>query len=211
MSGSIRFQSRVQRAAALLGAVALLQGAMPASLVAQHGSAQPAPETRPPRDASQFAFLVGQWDVTVKPKATTLAARIHGVPTLHGTWKAWRAFEGWGIEDELRIVDAAGNPQAYTHFTRVFDATAKRWNVSALDVYRGKFTMSSAAWSGDAMSTTSQGTDAEGKSYTSRVTWSRITSASFRYQQDRSADGGRTWIDGFLVIDGKRTAAVAPR
>lgn len=178
---------------------------------AQHGSAQPVTDTKPPRDASQFAFLIGQWDVTVKPKATTLATRIHGVPKMQGTWKAWRALEGWGIEDELRIVDAAGNPQNYTHFLRVYDGASRRWNVSALDVYRGRFTTSNAEWKGDVMLTSSQGTDPEGKAFSSRVTFSRITPSSFRYQQDRSTDGGRTWVEAFLVIEGKRTAAVAPR
>lgn len=184
---------------------------MPGPAQAQHGNAAPPPDTRAPRDATQFAFLIGQWDVSVKPKATTLATRIHGVPALRGTWKAWRALEGWGIEDELRVVDDAGNPRALTHFVRVFDATTKRWNVSSLDVFRGKFTMSTAAWQGGIMRTESHSVDADGTPFLSRVIWSQITPTSFRYQQDRSTDGGRTWTEAFLVIDGKRTAAVAPR
>ncbi len=204
---AVRLARRIVTALALL----LSSVAWGSTLHAQHGSAQPAPDTKPPREASQFAFLIGQWDVTVKPKATTLAARIHGAPKMQGTWKAWRALEGWGIEDELRIVDAAGNPQNFTHFLRVYDAAARRWNVSALDVYRARFTTSNAEWKGDVMLTSTQGTDAEGKPFTSRVTFSRITPASFRYQQDRSADGGRTWTEAFLVIEGKRTAVVAPR
>ncbi len=195
----------------LCASTVLLSLAPPHPAHAQHGSEAPAPDTRAPRDASQFAFLVGQWDVRVKPKATTLAARIHGVPALHGTWKAWRAFEGWGIEDELRIVDDAGNPRALTHFVRVFDAATKRWNVSALEVFRGKFTESTAVWQGGVMRTASQGIDADGKPYMSRVTWSNITPTAFRYQQDRSSDGGRSWTESFLVIEGKRTAAAAPR
>ncbi len=197
--------------ACLAAYAALLTASTSRIAEAQHGSAAPAPDTRAPREASQFAFLIGQWDVSVKPKATTLATRIHGVPTLHGTWKAWRALEGWGIEDELRIVDDAGNPRTLTHFVRVYDASTKAWNVSALDVYRGKFTNSTANWQGSAMRTESQGMDAEGKPFRSRVTWSAISPTAFRYQQDRSTDGGRSWTEAFLVIEGKRTAAVAPR
>lgn len=202
---------RAGRSLTVLGIVFSALAVSVSTLQAQHGSAQPVTDTKPPRDASQFAFLIGQWDVTVKPKATTLAARIHGAPKLLGTWRAWRALEGWGIEDELRIVDAAGNPQNYTHFLRVYDGASRRWNVSALDVYRGRFTTSNAEWKGDVMLTSSQGTDPEGKAFSSRVTFSRITPSSFRYQQDRSTDGGRTWVEAFLVIEGKRTAAVAPR
>jgi hypothetical protein len=181
----------------------------PSPLAAQHGRA--APDTRAPREASQFAFLIGQWELEVKPKATTLAARIHGAPKLQGTWKAWRAFDGWGIEDELRIVDASGNPQALTHSSRVFDPATRRWNVSSLDVFRAAFKLSNSVWADNAMVSTSQSADEEGKPVMVRVTLSKITPTSFRYQQDRSDDGGKSWTDGVLVIDAKRTAASAPR
>jgi hypothetical protein len=38
-----------------------------------------------------------------------------------------------------------------------------------------------------------------------------ITPTSFRFQQDRSSDNGRTWADGVLKIEAKRVAATAPR
>ena len=188
----------------------VLLAASPVVGWAQHGGAQ-TPDTKPPREAAQFAFLIGQWELTVKPKATTLATRIHGVPTMHGTWKAWRAFEGWGIEDELRIVDAAGNPRVMTHFSRVYDPAARRWNVAALDVYRATFTLSSSIWNGTSMQSTTPGTDADGRAYLTRTTIRDVTPTSFRYQQDRSTDGGKSWVERFLVIEAKRTASVAPR
>ncbi|HYW31790.1 MAG TPA: hypothetical protein VE869_09810 [Gemmatimonas sp.] len=177
---------------------------------AQHGGGS-SPNTQPPREASQYAFLIGQWDVTVTPKATTLATRIHGMPKLRGTWKAWRALEGFGVEDELRVVDAAGNPQLLTHFVRVYDGTARVWKVSAVDVYRATMTMSTAQWQGTEMRSTSTGMDADGKPYLTRTTLMAITPTSFRSKQDRSTDNGRTWTENYLVIDAKRTAAVAPR
>lgn len=192
-------------------AVALSVFLLPALMLAQHGGGAPPLDTKPPREAQQYAFLVGQWELDVKPKATTLATRIHGMPKLQGTWKAWRALDGWGIEDELRIVDAAGNPLALTHFVRVYDAAARRWNVSALEVYRGRFTVNNASLQDGEMRSSSSGTDAEGKPYLSRVRISAITPTSFRYQQDRSMDGGKKWMEGFLVIEARRTAAIAPR
>lgn len=180
-------------------------------LLAQHGAGAAPLDTRAPREASQYAFLIGQWDVDVKPKASSLATRIHGVPKLQGTWKAWRAFDGWGIEDELRVVDASGNPQTLTRFSRVFDPAARRWNVSALDVYRATFKQSNAQWLDNAMVSTSESKDADGKPVIVRTTISKITPTSFRYQQDRSEDGGKSWTDAVLVIEAKRTAASAPR
>src|SRR5262245_40799697 len=86
----------------LLRTAALLYVLSPLSLVAQHsatGGSRPA--LSPAREASQFDFLVGQWELVVTPKVNSLAAKIHGAPTFLGTWKAWRAVDGFGVEDEL--------------------------------------------------------------------------------------------------------------
>jgi hypothetical protein len=184
---------------------------VPGVSAAQHGPAAAPPAQTPPREATQFDFMVGQWELVVKPLATSLAARIHGAPRLSGTWKAWRALDGWGIEDELRITDASGNPRAFSHAVRVYDATARRWNVSLLDVYRGVFTTSTADWRDGAMLTASQSTDADGKRYLVRTRYYDVTPTGFRYQQDRSADDGRTWTEGVLRIEARRVAATAPR
>ncbi len=186
-------------------------------------SASPVPSTRsqggessaipsaPPKEASQFAFLVGQWEVTVTPKNTSLAARIHGAPRFGGTWKAWKAFDGFGIEDELRVTDRSGNPNALVHAMRSYDATKGRWTQSMLDVYRGRFTSAEGSWANGEMTMTSAGTDAEGKPALTRSRFYEITPTAFKYQSDRSTDGGRTWDTAVLRIDAKRVAAVAPR
>src|SRR6476620_1759578 len=110
------------------------------SAQAQHGGGQPAPSRTAPPEAAQYNFLVGQWDLVVKPAATGLAQKIHGTPKLIGTWKAWRDFDGWGIESELRITDASGNPMNLSHTRHYFDATSKKWKSVGLDVYRGVVT-----------------------------------------------------------------------
>lgn len=182
---------------------------LPVNLTAQHGGA-PSPVRSIPPAAAQYNFLVGQWELEVHPLVTGLA-RIHGTPTLIGTWKAWRALDGWGIEDELKISDASGNPQAFTHSIRVYDPDAKRWNVTGLDVYHTKFTAANAIWNGREMTQMSSGVSADGKAYTSRTKVYDITPASFKWQQDRSSDGGKTWTEGTLKIDAKRVGAAAAR
>ena len=182
----------------------------PTTTWAQHGGEAPL-DTKAPRDASQFSFMIGAWALEVKPKATSLAARIHGAPKMQGTWKAWRALEGWGIQDELRITDASGNPVALTHFVRVFDPSLRRWSVSALDVYRAKFTASTAQRQGNEILTSAQNVVVDGKPALSRARITDVTPNGFRYHQDRSTDGGRTWTEDVVVIDARRTAAVAPR
>jgi len=187
--------------------------AVPATITAQHGARvrAAAPALAPPAEASQFNFLIGQWEVVARPQATGLAAKIHGAPRILGTWKAWRGLDGWGIEDELRLVDGSGNPLSLSHAVRVFDAAGRRWSSSLLDVYRGRFTAATAEWRDGEMHLTSRGTDPEGKAYQSRTRFHDITPNGFKYQQDRSLDGGRTWNEAVLKIEAKRVAAVAPR
>lgn len=177
---------------------------------AQHGgSPQPINRTPPP-EAAQFNFLVGQWDLNVKPAATGLAQKIHGTPKLIGTWKAWREFDGWGVEDELRITDASGNPLSLSHAMRYYDAAAKKWRTVGLDVYRGTTNNSMSELRGTVMVGNSSGRDAEGKAYLSRSRYVDITGDSFTFIQERSMDNGKTW-DASLTIEAKRTAALAPR
>ncbi|MFN0178537.1 MAG: hypothetical protein ACKVZ0_07020 [Gemmatimonadales bacterium] len=185
---------------------------VPAALPAQHGT--PGGGGRvlaPAAEASQFDFLIGQWEITVQPRATSLAARIHGAPKLGGTWKAWRAFDGFGIEDEMRIVDASGNPVSLTHAVRVYDPTAKRWSISGLDVYRTRFSASTATWTNGEMVATGTGTDPEGKPSMTRTRYFEISPTGFRMEQDRSADNGATWAKATIKITARKVAAAAPR
>lgn len=178
---------------------------------AQHGGGPAGPAAAAPAEARQHDFLVGQWDLAVKVPATSLATRIHGMPKLVGTWKAWRAFDGYGIQDELRITDASGNPMNLTHSLRYYDRTTRQWTITALDAYRGKVVTFTATWADGRMSQQSKGVDQEGKAFLSRAQFTDITPSAFTFRQDRSYDEGKSWKEGALVIEAKRIAATAPR
>ena len=191
-------------------AIALL---VPALLLGQHsgGGSAPRPQSVAPAEAEQFAFLIGQWEVKVTPKVSGIAARIHGSPSYVGTWKAWRAFDRFGIEDELRIMDRSGNPNNLTHTLRFYDAAQRKWALTALDVYRGRYSTAVAELKGSEMTVTSAGRDAEGKPYVQRARFYDITPTGFKFNADRSIDGERTWDMGVLKIEARRVAAIAPR
>jgi hypothetical protein len=189
--------------------LALLVLCSGASALAQQGGNMPA--STAPAEARQFDFLLGQWELEVTPKASGLAARLHGVPKLHGTWKAWRAFDGFGIEDELRIIDGSGNPVSLSHALRVRSAVAKRWSIMSLDVYRARYSSATAQPDGADMVLAGQGTDIEGKPYRSRTRFSEITADGFRMQQDRSSDDGKSWDEATLTVVATRVAASATR
>jgi hypothetical protein len=190
---------------ALLALSALL--ALPAA--AQHGGRRLSHV--PPREASQYDFLLGEWQLTVEVPPPNLAARIHGTPELTGTWRAWRALDGWGIEDELRITDQAGNPLSLTHTVRVYDAGERRWRLATLDVYRARFVSPAVDFRDGEVHLRSRGTDPDGDEFLSRTRIYDIEPDRFRLRQDRSFDGGRSWEKGALRIEARRVAATARR
>ena len=198
------FSSRLLQQLAVAAALV-----MPTLVHAQHGVAPPIPSA--PQEASQFDFLVGQWEVVAKPKASGMAERIHGAPKLPGVWKAWRGLDGWGIEDELRLSDSSGNPLLVQHSLRIWDPKAQQWSLSSLNVYRSTFTSGTAVWRDGEMQVTSRATDSQGREFLARTRFLDIKADGFRMQQDRSFDDGKTWTEKALTIDAKRVAAVAPR
>lgn len=188
-----------------LALLALL--AFAATALAQHGAAQPGPGAGPPPEARQFDFLVGEWTLAVEPKVGSLAAMIHGAPKLAGTWRAKRTFDGHGIEDELRIVDASGNPVTYSRAMRIWSPAERRWLVTALDVYRARFASATATWNDGEMLQSGSGSDREGKPYATRTRFHDISPEGFTMTQDRSADGGTEWDEAVLVVKAKRAGA----
>jgi len=192
--------------------LALLLLALPGVAAAQHsGGGSAPPSTTAPAEARQFDFLIGQWELDVKPKVSSLAAMIHGSPKLVGSWKAWRGLDGFGVQDELRIADASGNPMSLNEALRVFDRNQNRWTVVGVDVYRARVSNSTAQWNGSEMRLDGNGVDGEGKAYVSRTRYFEIGTDAFRMQQDRSYDNGQTWEEATLAIEARRVAAAAAR
>ncbi|MGA9335008.1 MAG: hypothetical protein WBV39_12080 [Rudaea sp.] len=162
-----------------------------------------------PAAAKQFDFLLGQWELDVHPKISGLAAMIHGTPKLVGTWRAWRTLDGLGIEDELRIVDASGNPIALNRALRIWSGGEARWKILSLDAYHARSSEASGSLQGGELRIDGHFDDAEGKMVLIRTRYYDIGTDSFRMQQDRSEDSGKSWDQAVLTIDAKRTAAVA--
>ncbi len=182
----------------------------PLAAVAQHSSDAVATSVVTlPAEAKQFDFLIGQWQLEVHPKVSGLAAMIHGAPRLVGTWTAQRSSDGLGIEDEMRIMDASGNPITSNKSNRTFSKTEERWKITGLDVARSRTSESTAKWSSGEMHVEGHFTNAEGQPTLTRTRYYGITADGFHMQQDRSTDNGQSWEEGSLTIDAKRVAATA--
>ena len=117
--------------------------------------------------------------------------------------------DGDGVEDELRIVDASGNPMTLNRSRRSWSASQARWKVSADDAYHARHSESTAQLQNGEMRVDGRYVDADGKTVLTRTRYFDIGAAAFRMQQDRSTDDGQTWDEAVLTIDAKRTAATA--
>ena len=184
----------------------LLAAALAATSLASFGqSRDAAPETK------QFDFLIGQWQLEVRPKVSGVAAMIHGAPKLLGTWKAWRALDGLAVEDEMRIVDGSGNPISLTHAMRIYSKEEGRWKVSGLDAYRARFSESLGGMEAGEMRFSGRGADPEGRPTLTRARYYDVSANGFRMRQDRSLDNGQTWEESVLEIIATRVAAPTGR
>jgi hypothetical protein len=157
--------------------------------------------------ANGFDFLLGDWAIDVQVKVSGLAALIHGVPKLSGTLKARRTAQG--IEDELVIVDASGNPRGANRSRRSFDAASGRWSITNSDDYHAR--QGSAVGRQEEGEMRIDGSYTEGSETTlTRSRYYAVSADAFRFTQDRSHDNGATWDEGAFAYDARRIAAPSP-
>ncbi len=169
--------------------------------------ANPASASSIPAEARQFDFLLGLWQIEVRPKVSGLVALIHGTPRLAGTWKAWRAADSLGIEDNVRVADGSGNPITSDRSHRTWVKSEGRWRINGVDTAHGRSSTAIAAWRGGEMHVDGQFIDAEGVRTLTRTRYYDITANAFHWQQDRSEDNGKSWEEAALTIDARRLPA----
>lgn len=170
---------------------------MPCLLWAQ----SPSPLPPPPPEASQFDYLLGDWTYTGVWR--TPNGERHGV----GTWTARKAFDGFGVVDEWRILDAPGGNTVYLGTTsRVYSAAKGHWDMRFISVPGMTWHEQYAEWRDGEMHLWWTGEDQQGRQYQMRVRYYDISEDSFRWRGDRSYDGGRTWVENWLTMEVTRVA-----
>jgi hypothetical protein len=158
----------------------------------------------PPEQARQYDFMIGEWALTARPKLGVLARLAHGEIVLTGTWKVRPAMNGWGVQDELQLIDDSGNPSVLVAATRFYDARKSHWMTTSLDVYRGRQTLSTARRVGTGMQGETHSQNDDSKQTLTRATISPVDENHFVFRQDRSYDDGQTWDEAALVIEASR-------
>lgn len=156
------------------------------------------PDATPPAEASQFDYLIGDWTFVAQSKSPNTP------PTYEGRWTARRAFDGFGIVDEWRVLTPDG-ATAYLGFTaRVFDRESMTWKLQFLNVRAGRWSTQHAVFRDGEMHLWWEEQDADGRPFTARVRYFDIQPDSFRWEMDRSYDGGASWIEDFLTMTVRR-------
>jgi len=143
------------------------------------------------RAPDDWAFLAGSWTVRHRKLRKRLAGS-HDWDLFGGTFVNWPTLGGNGNAGD-NLMEAPGGTFRGIGF-RAWDPATREWLSWWLDgrdpsrigaPLRGRFAGGTGTYLSDDMH--------EGRPVKARVTWSRITGKTARWEQAFSADGGATW------------------
>jgi hypothetical protein len=143
---------------------------------------------------NDFDFLIGSWNV-VNRQLTTLFANSDEWDVYPGTATCQTIFDGGGTVDEI-IFPTKGS-RGFT--LRLFDTATKQWSIYwandrtgvLFPPVIGTFTGGRGDFYGDDTH--------DGKPIRAHFVWSDITPTSARWEQEFSADDGRTWESNWIM------------
>ena len=169
--------------------------AEPAAASCPYGTLNP----EAPEETSQFAFLIGEWSCSIRRLQRD--GRL-GEPTL-ATWTGRYILDGWAIQDDWVSTDAQGRVSHGLNI-RSFNHESGKWDNRWLEARSRRWLYFEAEMIGESMVMTSDPRrDAAGRPYLARNTFHDISANSWSWRQDRSFDGGATWLEGVAVIEAR--------
>lgn len=143
---------------------------------------------------NDFDFFHGSWTV-VSRRLRTLFAGSDDWDVFPGTTTCVPIFDGGGTTEEIRFPE-----RGFRGFTlRLFDVERKEWSIywasSRTGLLQppvvGTFTAGRGDFYGDDTH--------DGKPIRAHYIWSDITDTTARWEQEFSADGGRTWESNWVM------------
>jgi hypothetical protein len=135
--------------------------------------AQSTPAPLPP-EAAQFDFWLGEWDAS-------WGDTLHGVNRISKRW------------DSVVVEEFDGKPgmPLEGHSVSAYDQNAKLWKQTWVD-NQGSY-LDFAGGFADGKMTLARSFQKDGKTIHQRMVWFDITPAKFKWNWERSLDGGKTW------------------
>jgi hypothetical protein len=143
-----------------------------------------------PKEASQFDFLLGEW------QARTTRFRPNGseIGGYAGTWCARHLHDARMVLDEFTARLDDGSEISYMATLRTFSTATQRWEMTFLIAHQPQLINSfSGAFDAGEMRLEGSGRTLAGEPVLARVRFFDITPTSFQWENRVSLDGGTTW------------------
>lgn len=150
----------------------------------------------PPPAASDFNFLLGEWNT----QQTFLAVDGSVQATLFGTWRAQSIDNGRMIMDEyIRILP--GGVKIHAGYTlRTYSPSTQRWEMTHLQPLKPVAALGfHGRRQGDEIHLEARSTDSDGHLILTKIRFFQIGENSFDWAQRNSFDGGETWHRTMLI------------
>jgi hypothetical protein len=180
------------RSAALLAAAAAF---VPATRAL---AADPAPtQAAITRDGSHdFDFDFGVWRTEITRRLHPLSDSLETM-RLTGTVTIRKVWGGKASLEEIEADGPKGHWEGMSLF--LYDPAAHQWSQSFIGSANGAFAGGFIGSFHDGKGELFSQDTLDGRSILVRATWSDITPTSHKYEEDFSADGGKTWELSFMA------------
>jgi hypothetical protein len=143
---------------------------------------------------NDFDFLIGSWTVTNRRLGKLLAGS-DDWDVFPGTTTCWSLFEGGGNMDEI-VFPTLGSRGCTL---RLFDVEREEWSLYWANSRTGLLQPSVAGTFTDGRGDFYGDDVHEGVPVKVHYIWSGTTTSSPRWEQEFSADGGRTWESNWVM------------
>jgi hypothetical protein len=150
--------------------------------------------------AHDFDFDVGVWHTDITRRLhpltdSTESMKLSGTVTIRPVW---------GGKAQLEEIEADG-PKGHWEGMSLFlyDPAAHQWSQTFIGSAAGVFSPGFVGEFHDGKGELFQQDTLDGRSVLVRAIWSDITPTSHKYEEDYSADGGKTWELSFMAIKTK--------
>jgi hypothetical protein len=144
----------------------------------------------PPKEASQFDFLLGEWNARTT-RYRTDGSEIGGYA---GTWRARHLHDARMVLDEFTARLDDGSEISYMATLRTFSTATHRWEMTFLIAHQPQLiTTFSGIFEDGEMRLDGSGRTLAGGPVAARVRFFDITPTSFQWENRVSLDEGATW------------------
>jgi hypothetical protein len=185
------------RNAGLAALAAAVLAAAPAAIAAESA---PTPAAISRDGSHDFDFDFGVWHTEITRRLHPLSGSIESM-NLAGTVTIRKIWGGKASIEEIEAEGPRGHWEGMSLF--LYDPAAHQWSQSFIGSANGTFGGGMVGLFHDGKGELFQQDTLDGRAILVRATWSDITPTSHKYEEDYSADGGKTWELSFVAMKTK--------